>query len=535
MIDDEERAVASALRARADAIRVPWSPLRRAQARPVRGMVAFASVAVMLAGAVLIGGALNARHQGAVASSAPGIRTALAPDATRLLVVDLGGQGIGLRTETDTVPFFRASGRAMLSYAVSADGRLAYWKTGLDDAPPHELHVYDPRTQTDRTVLTLTNERGGNAGFMVWSTDGTGLALSTSDANAAFEGPRAPHRPSISSWQLLDVATGASRTVATISDAWFVPVSWDRRTDVATATETGRDGPGQPTRRFYVFDQGRSKDTATAVLLPAAMDPWSVRTDAAARNALGLAPGVCGQAQCATLWTWPIEDPTLAGRHGPTDRYTQAAMFRPGTTNIFVLVRCVCDRTLSAPDITVEDWGTLGAATPRVVAHQAIGRVLFRTDGSALVVSPVDPNDRSGWLVDPDTGAMVPLPLQDDVLATVAPRATASSRSPLPSGVVDPRPLIAQATGLGSTVLRVDNVTAKLTTMSEFMRDAGATNPNISPGQAIWVVAIRGDVRIDAIIDLPHAQCALFAYDAAVGNVLGSRSGPASICDPYFN
>jgi membrane carboxypeptidase/penicillin-binding protein len=102
------------------------------------------------------------------------------------------------------------------------------------------------------------------------------------------------------------------------------------------------------------------------------------------------------------------------------------------------------------------------------------------------------------------------------------------------SGFVDPQFLINQATRQTSTVLRVDNVTAKRATMSDFMRDTGDTSPSVSPGQSIWVVAIRGDIRIDALIDLPHAQCALFAYDAATGDVRALRSGPPAICDPYF-
>ena len=111
-----------------------------------------------------------------------------------------------------------------------------------------------------------------------------------------------------------------------------------------------------------------------------------------------------------------------------------------------------------------------------------------------------------------------------------------SSTSPaLQTGIVDPQALIDQATHLGSIVLRVDKATAKRTTMSDFTKDAGASRPSGFPDQPIWVVAIRGDIRVDAIIDLPHAQCALFAYDAATGDVRASRSGPAAMCDAYFN
>jgi hypothetical protein len=121
-----------------------------------------------------------------------------------------------------------------------------------------------------------------------------------------------------------------------------------------------------------------------------------------------------------------------------------------------------------------------------------------------------------------------------ETLAPVGVSPSPGSASALPSGVVDPQSLIDQATHLRSIVLRVDDVTAKLVTISDFMKDSGTTNPNASPRQPIWVVAIRGDVRIDSIVDLPHAQCAVFAYDAITGYVQASRAGASAICDPYF-
>lgn len=119
--------------------------------------------------------------------------------------------------------------------------------------------------------------------------------------------------------------------------------------------------------------------------------------------------------------------------------------------------------------------------------------------------------------------------------STAAPSAPVRiSPSPLPSGVVDPQPLIDQATHLGSIVLRVDSASASLATMADFTSDSTGAGRGSNPAEPIWVIAIRGDIRIDAIVDLPPAQCALFAYDAATGQVRASRSGPASICDPYF-
>lgn len=466
MTDDEERTLARELQARADAIAVPWVPLRRR--RPVgSGVAVVATLAAVLVAAVLAGGALNARRLSAVASPAPssstsapspttGMPSALTPDAARMLVVNLGGQGIGLRTETEPAPFFRASGRLMLTYAVSADGKLAYWKAGRDDALPHELHVYDTGTRSDRTVLTLTDERGGSQGFMVWSTDGTGLALSVSDANAIFEG-QSTRRPTRSSWRLFDVATGTVRTIGTISDAWYVPVSWDRRTGVATATATGGDRT-QPTP-YYVFDQARAGDSASALRLPAAINPFTVRADSGAQVALGIEDSTNDQPR-KVLWVWPIADPGKAQRRAAEGRSVFGAMFRPGTTDIFTTVRAAA---AGLAPMMIENWGPLGSAAPRAVAAQlppvGLFSFVFRSDGTALVAGNSDLNDRRGALIDPVTGGTVGMPLADDVLASIAPTAAAvpSARPsfivagpPCPIGTVD-----ALGAALGSRVLSI--------------------------------------------------------------------------------
>ena len=115
------------------------------------------------------------------------------------------------------------------------------------------------------------------------------------------------------------------------------------------------------------------------------------------------------------------------------------------------------------------------------------------------------------------------------------PPPTSASPSPVTgtSGIVDPQFLIDQATRQTSTVLRVDNVTAKRA------NDVGLHEGHMTQARACLrsvdlAVAIRGDIRIDALIDLPHAQCALFAYDAATGTSARCAWAPWAIHDPHL-
>ena len=335
-------------------------------------------------------------------------------------MVNIGGRGIGVRTEANATPFFRVENRTQ--YAVSHDGKLAYWRTGPDDELPHELHVYDTTARTDRMVLRLTDEKAGAAGFMVWSTDGTGLALSIADGNAHIEGRFSPSRPTVSSWRLLDLATGQVRQIANISGAWFMPVSWDRVRDVATATEIGRDHTEDPTRLFYVFDQSVAIGKARQVELPAALDPWSIRADSSAKSALGLEATNCSQGRCNALWTWPISDPRAGVRRQIPSRQIFVAAFRPGTTNVFVQLGPL--PTSSPEPQRLEDWGDLGIQPPRVVSSLSnVGEYFFfRGDGTAIVLGTVNLTAHRGGLVDPENGGSVSLPLDDDVLAGIAPR-----------------------------------------------------------------------------------------------------------------
>jgi len=241
-----------------------WSRPRRYG----RALVSVAVVSLLVVTAVVAGTALERRSREVAATPQPSSDASVVvptgspqvASGEAVLLVNLGGGGIGLRTEADETPFFRVDNRTQ--YAISST-RLAYWKTGVDDALPHELHIYDVSTRRDRTVLTLTDERAGTAGFMAWSVDGQGLAIATHTKESAYEGRLGPAVPSNSSWRLIDLTTGSSRVIGSISGAWLIPLSWDRSSGIATATEKGRDGPSASVRRFYEFSSSRCRDRSS--------------------------------------------------------------------------------------------------------------------------------------------------------------------------------------------------------------------------------------------------------------------------------
>jgi hypothetical protein len=414
---------------------------------PLAAVIAAGLVVVVVAG--LAGLALNARQRNAAALPSPSsmavqgspVGANLAPQAGRGFVVNLGGHGVGIRTEADAAPYFQVISSTLLSYAVSPDGKLAYWQTGTDDALPHALHVYDPASRTDRTVLTLTDERGGSGGFMVWSTDGGGLAIGTSDVGSALEGQRAPSRPKVATWSLLDLASGSRRKVATISDAWVMPVSWNRQTDIATATEYGRDGPSTPTRLFYVWNPQRAVGKATQFVLPAAIEPFTARADSEAKYVVAIESLQCAPSLCQSVWMWPATDPTAASARRIAGHTVGAPAFRPGTTDLFARIGPLCCTTPAPSERpTIVELGPPGASTLRTVYTYSAGdsNFFFRSDGGAIIVNNGDLNNRRGiTVVDPATGTTILLPVDRDgvrdVIASIGPGISPPATSPSPN------------------------------------------------------------------------------------------------------
>jgi hypothetical protein len=252
----------------------------------------------------------------------------------------------------------------------------------------------------------------------VWSTDGSGIAFGTSDTGSAFEGRLSPSRPKLATWSLLDVGSGVRRKIATISGAWFMPVSWDRATDAASAIEYGRDGPSTTSRLFYVWDPQHVPGKASLKQLPASIEPFSVHSDTSAHAVLGLEPYQCGQSTCRNLWIWDPTDPTAAVTRRIPGRVLNSATFRPGSLSIFAMLgRLIGD---DGPTALVE-LGPPSSSMLREVYTPLRSSFVFRADGSAIVLGSYNFTDGRGLIVDPDTGASTSFTVSsvEDVIAGI--------------------------------------------------------------------------------------------------------------------
>jgi len=115
-------------------------------------------------------------------------------------------------------------------------------------------------------------------------------------------------------------------------------------------------------------------------------------------------------------------------------------------------------------------------------------------------------------------------------LAPSSPPAT-----PLPSGVVDPRPLLREASRVIGGVLRVDDATATLVSADEYSGGRATVGPGINAPATVWVIAIVGDIRQTwGLLPRPNARCKLHAYWASTGELWSTAEGSLSMCQPYF-
>ena len=120
-----------------------------------------------------------------------------------------------------------------------------------------------------------------------------------------------------------------------------------------------------------------------------------------------------------------------------------------------------------------------------------------------------------------------PAPSSTPLAVPVTPPVSAAA-----PGSVDPAALVARVQTMKAQVLRVDRITAKLVPWDVYNKDSGS----IGTGAAgdVWAVAVLGSIHIDSLLDLPNAECAVYAFDAQTGDVRAFRAGPASVCAPYF-
>jgi hypothetical protein len=121
-------------------------------------------------------------------------------------------------------------------------------------------------------------------------------------------------------------------------------------------------------------------------------------------------------------------------------------------------------------------------------------------------------------------------------LAPASPSPTAQpSPTPLPSGVIDPKPLVQRVRGMTGIIRRIDDITTKLMSSTDYMGPGTVPGPTVSFPPTVWVVAVVGDIAPNfGLMARPNSQCGLFAFAADTGEGWSSSSGSLALCQPYF-
>lgn len=110
-----------------------------------------------------------------------------------------------------------------------------------------------------------------------------------------------------------------------------------------------------------------------------------------------------------------------------------------------------------------------------------------------------------------------------------------ATATPLPSGVVDPAPLVQRATRPGTAVARVDDLAVRLTPTADYLGRGVTSGVSTFMPTSVWVVAIIGEIRPTwGLLQRPNAQCGLFAFRSDTGDVWSTAAGSLSLCQPYF-
>jgi hypothetical protein len=119
-----------------------------------------------------------------------------------------------------------------------------------------------------------------------------------------------------------------------------------------------------------------------------------------------------------------------------------------------------------------------------------------------------------------------------------SPEASPSSvlATPLPSGVIDPAPLVDRVLAMTAIVHRVDMLATRLTSAAEYLGPGASFGTGVNVPGRVWVVAVVGEVGSSSLNgrSATPSQCGLFAYDAETGAGWSSSIGALSMCQPYF-
>lgn len=405
-MDEQEDLVRELIHRSDGPMTLPPFPLAVMRQKRSRRAATFAAVAAAVL-TVVVGGAIigGQRNQPPASDSAGSAAPQLSSSFG--FVVNMGGISTGLRSETDTTPFAVIPGR--WPQAVSPDGRrLAYWTTAPDGEIPHVLHVYDIPHRSDRVVLNLATQRGGDGGFLTFSADSQMLLFAVTDTRATYVGPRGPVIPEYSALDVVDLQSGTPtpRELFRVSGRWLRPLGWDRASGVITAIdELAQDSLGvRPAARIYVYDD---RSSALRVVTPSV--PLDAPSAVAAPTAAAFAAATATH-DAIVEWSAGQPDAQRRSASQSTGRVGQVAFMNDGTT----LVVGVTHR--------IERWSTDGSRATLV--NDANAPFFLRADRNVIVVPNGNPNDPRLRLIDVATGQATEVAVRDvpvDSVRTVVP------------------------------------------------------------------------------------------------------------------
>lgn len=308
-----------------------------------------------------------------------------------------GPIGWKVRRESDPAALYTLHTGSAGDLRVSPDGRrIAYWSAT-------QLRVLDiAPTSRPRTLATVT-ATGEYPGYLVWSSDGTGLAFGVIGGG----GGHADAPPGYTALRVVNIAGGGLREIVRITNADVHPLTWDRRAHLIAAQNSSANG----TNNFYtVTEDGTLKrvPVTSQIYFPQASDNAQL---VFAQNLVDTPPPF---GSTTLLRVWPANSFTgSVDLRSAGGENILAAQWRPGSTEIAVLF---ANR--------VELWTTGG--TPRALKLPAFPAkpakallrfgMRFRTDGSAVIVDRAYESGTNGSYSD---GAAVAVNLATGVIEEI--------------------------------------------------------------------------------------------------------------------
>jgi hypothetical protein len=364
---------------------------------------ALMSVMVAIALVAALATAANRMVDSQQVESGPAAASTSAPalDARFGFIINVGGLMTAVRAENEATARLRIENRFPL--AVTPDGRrIAYWTTAAGGALPHQLHVFDIPTGKDGVLVTLQTGRGADSGFLVWSSDGTGIAFAVADPDALYVGQFSPRLPQTSTIEVVDAQQPGlpTRQVLQVSGSWLRPVLWERTSGLLIAVdEQPQDALGQRAVGAIYTVHERSgvvtKETprigvdATTVVASPLLD--RIAATAVTHDA---------------IVTWPVvaaaSMQALALAPGEQTREVQFASM--GTLLVGIGHR-------------VEAWA--GDGSRRVLVTDADARFFVRVDGSAMFVPSADPNKPQLRIIDLQSGSTATVSVSDAPISSL--------------------------------------------------------------------------------------------------------------------